>query len=179
MSAIDAIAITIIVTVAVLAAPSYARPPLKDWKMAVGTRGTDGASGRVSEAPASFVPPGTLQFRLYRPAPTDLHMSDVVGLEVYNLRNEKIGLIVDVILGSNQIVNGFVINVGGFLGVGNRNIAVTSRSVLFLKRGGKVDRALIDVTKNALIKSEVFEFPEAKGIRREVPEAPRNASGRP
>ncbi|WP_083218939.1 PRC-barrel domain-containing protein [Bradyrhizobium icense] len=170
MSAIDMIAITIIVTVAILTAPSYARSPMKNWYAAAA--GTDGAPSSALEGPTSFVPPGTLRFRAYVPGTTDLRISDVVGLEVYNLRNEKIGLIVDVMLGSSQIVKGFVINVGGFLGMGNHNIAVTSRSILLLRRGGKLDRALVDVTRETLRKSEPFEFPAAEGSRRAVSDTP-------
>jgi len=50
--------------------------------------------------------------------------SEMKGTDVYNDRNEKIGTVDDVLLDQHGSVKGVVIGVGGFLGVGERNIAV-------------------------------------------------------
>ena len=50
--------------------------------------------------------------------------SEIKGTDVYNDRNEKIGTVDDVLLDQHGSVKGVVIGVGGFLGVGERNIAV-------------------------------------------------------
>ena len=50
--------------------------------------------------------------------------SKLVGVAVYNNGNEKVGDINDVILDSGGRVANVVIGVGGFLGMGERNVAV-------------------------------------------------------
>lgn len=50
--------------------------------------------------------------------------SEIKGVDVYNDRNEKIGDVDDVLMDQHGNVKGVVIGVGGFLGVGERNIAV-------------------------------------------------------
>jgi len=50
--------------------------------------------------------------------------SKLVGVAVYNNGNEKVGDINDIILDSSGRVANVVIGVGGFLGMGERNVAV-------------------------------------------------------
>jgi sporulation protein YlmC with PRC-barrel domain len=50
--------------------------------------------------------------------------SKVVGLNVYNGQNEKIGSIQQLMLDKNGTVASVVIGVGGFLGMGERDVAV-------------------------------------------------------
>lgn len=50
--------------------------------------------------------------------------SKLVGVAVYNNSNEKIGDINDIILDTGGRVANVVIGVGGFLGMGERNVAV-------------------------------------------------------
>ncbi len=50
--------------------------------------------------------------------------SKVVGLGVYNEQNQKVGNIDDVLFDRQGRVEGVVIGVGGFLGIGQRNVAV-------------------------------------------------------
>jgi hypothetical protein len=50
--------------------------------------------------------------------------SKLIGLNVYNTENEKIGSIKELMLGKDGNVQTAVIAVGGFLGVGERDVAV-------------------------------------------------------
>jgi PRC-barrel domain protein len=50
--------------------------------------------------------------------------SKLIGLNVYNTQNEKIGSIKELMIGKNGSVDSAVIAVGGFLGVGERDVAV-------------------------------------------------------
>ena len=50
--------------------------------------------------------------------------SEIKGVDVYNDRNEKIGSVDDVLVDQHGSVKAVVIGVGGFLGVGERNVAV-------------------------------------------------------
>ena len=51
--------------------------------------------------------------------------SKLVGLAVYNDANEKLGDISEILLDKSGKVNAVIIGVGGFLGVGQHDIAVT------------------------------------------------------
>ncbi|HLG80222.1 MAG TPA: PRC-barrel domain-containing protein [Bradyrhizobium sp.] len=57
--------------------------------------------------------------------------SKVVGLNVYNEKNEKIGSINDLLMDKSGSVNAAVIGVGGFLGMGEHLVAVSFDKVKF------------------------------------------------
>jgi sporulation protein YlmC with PRC-barrel domain len=50
--------------------------------------------------------------------------SQLDGVDIYNNNNEKIGDVSDVLVDRNGKVEAVVIGVGGFLGIGERNVAV-------------------------------------------------------
>src|ERR1700751_3064405 len=50
--------------------------------------------------------------------------SKVIGLNVYNDQNEKIGSIKDLMVDKSGKIDAAVIGVGGFLGMGERDVAV-------------------------------------------------------
>lgn len=50
--------------------------------------------------------------------------SKLTGLNVYNNANEKVGDVNELIIGKDGRVEAVVIGVGGFLGLGERNVAV-------------------------------------------------------
>ena len=56
-----------------------------------------------------------------------------MGLDVYNEANEKLGDINELLLDKNGKVNAVVIGVGGFLGMGEHDIAVTMDKLKFIE----------------------------------------------
>jgi sporulation protein YlmC with PRC-barrel domain len=59
--------------------------------------------------------------------------SKLIGLDVYNEANEKLGDINELILDKNGKVNAVVIGVGGFLGMGEHDIAVSMDKLKFME----------------------------------------------
>src|SRR6187401_2403506 len=59
--------------------------------------------------------------------------SKLIGLDVYNEANEKLGDINELILDKDGKVNAVVIGVGGFLGMGEHDIAVTIDKLKFVE----------------------------------------------
>jgi sporulation protein YlmC with PRC-barrel domain len=57
--------------------------------------------------------------------------SKVVGLSVYNDKNEKIGSINDLLMDKSGSIKAAVIGVGGFLGVGEHLVAVSFDKIKF------------------------------------------------
>ena len=58
--------------------------------------------------------------------------SKMMGLNVYNQSNEKLGDINEILLDNQGRVQGVVIGVGGFLGVGERDVAVAFDKLQFV-----------------------------------------------
>ena len=59
--------------------------------------------------------------------------SKLMGLDVYNEANEKLGDVNELILDKDGKVNAVVIGVGGFLGMGEHDIAVTMDKLKFVE----------------------------------------------
>jgi sporulation protein YlmC with PRC-barrel domain len=81
------------------------------------------ASAAFAEPPTGTAPSG-LQGSTWR-------ASKVVGLNVYNEKNEKIGSINDLLMDKSGTVKAAVIGVGGFLGMGEHLVAVSFDKVKF------------------------------------------------
>ena len=59
--------------------------------------------------------------------------SKLIGLDVYNEANEKLGDINELIIDKDGKINAVVIGVGGFLGMGEHDIAVTIDKLKFVE----------------------------------------------
>jgi sporulation protein YlmC with PRC-barrel domain len=98
--------------------------------------------------------------------------SKVIGVNVYNEQNEKIGDINEVIIDSAGRVDGAVIGVGGFLGMGEHNILVSMDKLKFSNEAGKTttgstssgskqwypDRAVLNANKDQLKALPEFKY---------------------
>jgi sporulation protein YlmC with PRC-barrel domain len=58
--------------------------------------------------------------------------SKLIGLNVYNANNESLGEINEILVDQSGKVQAVVIGVGGFLGIGERNVAVPMDKVKFV-----------------------------------------------
>jgi sporulation protein YlmC with PRC-barrel domain len=76
-------------------------------------------------------------------------VTDWYKQSVYDPSNNKIGEIMDVLLSPDGKVNALIIGVGGFLGMGEKDVAVPFDAVKHATRDGKVYLTL-DTTKDAL-----------------------------
>ncbi len=65
----------------------------------------------------------------YVPAHDELS-SNVIGLDVYNEDNRNIGTIKDIALDANGL-NGYIVGVGGFLGMGDHYVVVRPSAISF------------------------------------------------
>ena len=76
-------------------------------------------------------------------------VTDWYKQSVYDPANSKIGEIMDVLLSADGKVNALIIGVGGFLGMGEKDVAVPFGAVKHTVKDGKVYLTL-DTTKDAL-----------------------------
>jgi sporulation protein YlmC with PRC-barrel domain len=89
---------------------------------------------------------------------SDWRSSKVIGLNVYNAKDEKIGDINDLIIGSGGTITHAIVGVGGFLGIGEKNVAIPFASVKMSRDKNGKPTAMVDSTKDALQAAPAFKF---------------------
>jgi hypothetical protein len=89
----------------------------------------------------------------------DMLSSNVVGVDVYDNANNDIGKIQDVAFDSAKAVKGYVLSVGGFLGMGTHYVAVDADSVkIKYDMGDKKWHANMTATKDQLKAAPEFKY---------------------
>jgi sporulation protein YlmC with PRC-barrel domain len=88
----------------------------------------------TTASPATAAPPPTTQSTASTSTSFhgDWRASKVVGLNVYNEKNENVGSINDLLMDKSGSIKAAVISVGGFLGMGARLVAVPYDKVKFV-----------------------------------------------
>jgi sporulation protein YlmC with PRC-barrel domain len=90
----------------------------------------------------------------------EMFSSKLKGLNVYNQKDESVGEITDLAIKNHQI-DALILSVGGFLGVGERYVAVSPASVN-VRFDSKNDKwmASMNTTKEALKEAPEFKYPK-------------------
>jgi sporulation protein YlmC with PRC-barrel domain len=156
--------------VALLAAPAFAedpapadQPPAAAQPAAPAMQGETPAMnnppqpGDSAETPAASpekaTPPaavaGDTQFISTQTAQQQL-ASAWIGKSVYNTADENLGDINDILIGSTGQVDGVVLGVGGFLGMGEKNVAVPFNAVTANTDADGRVKLTVNLTKDQL-----------------------------
>jgi sporulation protein YlmC with PRC-barrel domain len=112
------------------------------------------SAATVTEAPAAAA---TGSYATMQSA-NDWRSSKVVGLNVYNAKAEKIGDINDLIIGSDGAVTHAIVGVGGFLGMGEKNVAIPFASVKMARDKDGKATAMVESTKEALQAAPAYKY---------------------
>lgn len=88
----------------------------------------------------------------------EMFSSKLKGLNITNQANETVGEITDLAIKNNQ-VDAMILSVGGFLGVGERYVAVSPSSVKVSLKDNKWV-ATMNTTKDALKAAPEFKYPK-------------------
>jgi len=85
--------------------------------------------------------------------PDQIRASKMIGSSVYDVQNRDIGKVQDVILDRDGRVAGVVVDVGSFLGMGGKDVAVQLSSI-------KTDnnRLTLDMTKEQLQQAQAYQL---------------------
>jgi sporulation protein YlmC with PRC-barrel domain len=96
--------------------------------------------------------------------PSDaLTVSTYYNEDVYDAQNNKIGDVNDILLEKDGRVSAVIVGVGGFLGVGEKDVAVPFNALKVTEKDG--DRYLVmNATKESLEKAPGFTFDREKGV---------------
>lgn len=90
--------------------------------------------------------------------PTDVLSYNLIGLNVTNTQDETIGEIKDLILSDGQLT-GYIMSVGGFLGMGEHYVIVSPKSVnVTYTDADKKWKATMDATKDQLTAAPQFKY---------------------
>jgi hypothetical protein len=93
---------------------------------------------------------------------TDWRGSKLIGAIVYGPDNASIGSINDLLIGNDSKVRAVVIGVGGFLGVGEKNVAVPLDALHISRKpdSSAIDKISVGYTKDELKNAPTFAYDE-------------------
>ncbi|MDB6454690.1 PRC-barrel domain-containing protein [Falsirhodobacter sp. 20TX0035] len=81
----------------------------------------------------------------------ELTIENLTGVSVYGPEHEKVGVVGDLLLSADETIRSAVIDVGGFLGIGAKHVAVPFEALQFVHDGVGGDiHAHIGWTKDEL-----------------------------
>ena len=93
--------------------------------------------------------------------PSHLTVTDWYKQDVYDTQDNKIGKIEDVLLGQDGKISTLIVGVGGFLGAGEKDVAVNFSDVKQTMKNDKVYLTM-DATKDALKAAPGFKYDSSK-----------------
>ena len=135
-------------------APSPSAPPAAAAPHATAPTAT--APQAAAPASASHILPAATQASRHM-RDDQIRASKLIGSAVYDPTDQKIGTIDELVLNADGKVADVVLGVGGFLGAGEKRVAVPMAD---LKRG-KNDHFVLAATKDSLKQMANFEFKTA------------------
>ena len=94
-------------------------------------------------------PPADMQFIEVQEEAQFLANDEVIGKNVVNVMDEEVGTIADLVMDQEQKLVGVVLSVGGFLGIGEKWVAVSVDQIDFPTRDQPA-RLLVTVTEEQL-----------------------------
>jgi hypothetical protein len=137
-----------------LAAPSFAQQPA--------TAPSSGPSaGAVTQSQQKGAKPGFVQNQ----SPQEWRGSKLVGASVYGPDNQSIGEISDLIADGSGKVKAAVVGVGGFLGVGQKDVAIPFEALKVTRRqnSASIDKITVSYSKDELNNAPKFAYFEPTG----------------
>ncbi len=85
-----------------------------------------------------------------------LTTEDVTGASVFDINDKRVGEIGELVMSDDGMLQDAIIDVGGFLGLGEKPVAVSFQSLQVLRGDGDV-RVYVDTTEEALEALPEFE----------------------
>ena len=141
----------IAITLALPAASGFAQSPTAPAP----TTAPSGTPPAASTAPRAAAPaaatPAARHMREH-----EMRASKLIGSSIHDAGDQKIGSVTDLIVDRDGKVTEVVVGVGGFLGAGEKNVAVKMAD---LKRG-KDNHLVLNTTKDALKQMATYDLGE-------------------
>ena len=103
--------------------------------------------------------------------------SDFVGTTVYSAQDESLGDVNDLIFAKDGTVQGFVIGVGGFLGIGEKSVAFTIDRLRMTETEDGI-RLSLDTTSEELADAAPFKSAQTQKVEAEAEMARKEQESR-
>lgn len=116
------------------------------------TKSPPDAGIRISDTVAMGV-----RFTAVKPA--DFLSSNLIGVDVYNKQNEKLGEIKDLVIDEGKTITGVVVSVGSFIGL-RESYVVLDPATIVANRVNGFWRAFVDTSKDTLKSAPKFVYPK-------------------
>lgn len=140
-----------------------------------------GTSFAQTTPPAPPAPPAaqTAPSTTMQPAATQQQTgqwrgSKLIGLDIYNSNNEKIGDVSEIITNSNGQIEAVVVGVGGFLGLGQHDVALKWSDLRFVNEAPRANTTTTTPPSGANRPTTTTTPPAATTTRMD-PEVPNHA----
>ena len=66
----------------------------------------------------------------------ELRAEDIIGATIYGANDEDIGEVGDILISGDESVKAYIVNVGGFLGIGEKPVAISAKDVEIMSSAG-------------------------------------------
>ena len=146
---------------AVLASPAFAQQPAPntDKTMQAAPQGTMSNDNATMDKSAIAQPAGFMQ----QQNASEWRGSKLIGASVYGPDKKSIGDINDVLIGNDGRVTAVVVGVGGFLGVGEKNVALPFQALDVERKADStsIDKITVNYTKDQLKNAPTFAYYKA------------------
>lgn len=117
------------------------------------------ARSEPAAAPATAQAVATKATFVDRQNPDQWVISKFKGTNVIGPNDEKIGDVSDILFDKNGSIAAFVIGVGGFLGIGSKDVGLAPASFQVVKGdNGSADKLKLAMTKEELKQAPAFEY---------------------
>ena len=103
--------------------------------------------------------------------PDQIRASKFMGSTVYDVQNQNIGSVKDLIFGRDGRIEAAVIDVSTFLGMGGKYVAVKLSDIKTAN-----NRLTLDMSKDQLKSAQEFKFPETSSTGTSTPPATQPAN---
>ncbi len=118
------------------------------------------AMGQGASTESTAQTPATGDF-LQGETSNQLLASNFIDAEVREPNNQKIGSINDLLIDQNGNVQGAIVGVGGFLGIGEKNVGIPFNKIKVVRtaNGKNIDHVEVPYTRQQLTNAPNFQFP--------------------
>jgi hypothetical protein len=106
-------------------------------------------------------------------------VSDLMNATVYNVESESVGKITDMIVSLDGTVEGAILGVGGFLGIGQKSVAVDMDELAIAGDAGETPRLVLNTTTDALMAAPEFVSAQQQAARAEQERLQREMDSAP
>lgn len=90
--------------------------------------------------------------------------TQLIGLPVYDSANENIGSISNLVIGQSGAIQAVVVGVGGFLGVGAKDIAVSLHKMEIVREGDS-SKAVVQLSKPEIELAPSFQIYTGEAVK--------------